>query len=666
MSFLRRKIVSDIGQVAMTTFSLKPELLSPAGDWNSLEAAVINGADAVYLGTKEFNARINAKNFSLEELTRAIPYCHSKGVKVYLVMNVLVKNSELQNFFEILAIAYVSGIDGVIVQHLSLVEIIKRNFLDLKVFVSTQGAIGNTPSAALVKEADRIILPREITLGEITKFINAGINIEIFVHGALCFSYSGLCLFSSFVSGRSGNRGCCAQLCRQKYNGNYPLSTKELCLVNRIPELINSRITAFKIEGRMRSPLYVATVTRLYRKAIDSFLSGEFKIPQKELDEVETVFNREFTGGFLCGEKDIISPDKPMNRGAFLGVIDRGEINLNREVSVGDGLGIWNKENITGAVVQEITQNGAKILEAKSGAIVNLGIQVKDGSRIYLTSTPKIKIKPDFIIKRSPIEISPRKHVQIILPKIAKIRSPLLQRFMAKAYSLNEAKDIAKSEADIVFYNIFAPDFPENGEWKERTVIGAYIPRILNDIDINRAITFLVRKRPGAILTGNLGILTRRSIFDIPVYLDYSLNTFNDLDALYLRKLDVIPILSPELSLVELTGFRDREAVIFCHGDIPIVNTKIELKTDKLIDEKGYAFRIRKEDGYWQILNSRPFGMFNDIRKLRTIGFNQFYIDQEGKSAEFVLLYRQILKQSVPDRRLRRGYTAGHIYKGLD
>jgi collagenase-like PrtC family protease len=648
------------------SFTLKPELLSPAGDWESMRAAIANGADAVYLGTREFNARVNAKNFSLEELGQAVSYCHGQGVRIYLTMNTLVKNSELQRFFDTLSRVYALGIDGVILQHLSFVEIVKKNFLDLAVFVSTQGAIGNTASASLLKSADRIILPREMPLSEIKKIVSSGIKVEIFVHGALCFSSSGLCLFSSFVSGRSGNRGCCAQLCRQKYNNEYPLSTKELCLVRKIPEFIKAGITAFKIEGRMRSPLYVAVATRLYRKAIDSFLSGEFQVPQKELEEIEIVFNREFTEGLISGEKELISPEKPMNRGANLGIIENGEIVLKYPVAVGDGLGIWNRESVTGAVVQEISREGRKVESAGAGERVNLGIGAKDGARIYLTSSPRLKIAPDFTIRREPIKTSPRRQVQVILPRIVKQRAPLLQRFMAKAYSLAEARDIAKSEADIVFYDIFAPDFPEPGEWKERTALGAYLPRIMNDAELSRSIALLGRKKPGAILTGNIGFLARRAVFSQPVYLDYSLNVFNDLDSLFCRNHDVIPILSPELSMVELTGFKDRQAVIFCHGDVVLVNTKIEIEGDKLSDEKGYVFPVRKEGSYWQILNSRPFGMFNDIRKLRTIGFNQFYIDLKGESASSVLLYRNILKQPVPDRRMRKGYTAGHIYKGVE
>jgi len=648
------------------SFSIKPELLAPAGDWESLQAAISNGADAVYLGTKEFNARVNARNFALDEMNKVVTVCHNQGVKVYLTLNILVKNSEIQHYFDVLSRAYSAGIDGVIIQHISFIDLIKKNFPGLAVFVSTQGAIGNTASAVLVKNADRVIAPREMPLTEVKKMVDAGVKMEIFVHGALCFSYSGLCLFSSFVSGRSGNRGSCAQICRQKFNGEYPLSTKELCTVAHIPEFIKAGVLAFKIEGRMRSAIYVAVATRLYRKAIDSFLAGDFKVPQKEMAEMEVVFNREFTEGLLFNQKDLVSSEKPMNRGAFLGTIENGEIILKRPVAVGDGLGIWNKDVVTGAVIQKITKAGSPISEAEVAEKVDLAIGAKDGSRIYLTSSLAIKIEPDIKVNRTPIHLGSRRQVQVYLPRLVKQRAPPMQRFIARAYSLAEAGDIARAGADIVFYDIFAADFPEPGVWQERAILGAYLPRIVNDAELSRASSLIIRKRPGAILTGNLGFLSRRANYKGPVYMDYSLNVFNDIDAQYFKDLNAIPILSPELSLVELTGFKDREAVLYCHGDIILVNTSIEIKAPELLDDKGFTFPVRKEDGYWQIINSRPFGMFSDIRKLRTIGFNQFYIDQQGRAAEFVLFYRDMLKQPVEDRRQRKGYTAGHLYKGVD
>jgi len=643
----------------------KPELLSPAGDWESLEAAVLNGADAVYLGTKDFNARINARNFTSDDLKKAVDYCHRNGVKIYLTMNILVKNNETQKYFETLSRAYAVGIDGVIIQHISFIEIIKQNYPGLAVFVSTQGAVGNNASASIVKAADRIILPREIKIEDIKRMAEAGYNVEVFVHGALCFSYSGLCLFSSFISNRSGNRGSCAQICRQEFNGTYPLSTRELCLVNHIPELIKAGVYAFKIEGRMRSSLYVAAATRLYRKAIDSYMAGDFKLPEKEMEDIEVVFNREFTEGLTFDDRKILSPEKPNNRGASLGVIEKGEITLQRDVHKGDGVGIWNKSNITGGKVMDITRNGIKIDSAAKGETVHLGLGAKDGARIYLTSTSSIHVKPDFTITRPPLKTELRQQVRANLPRVEKQKAPLLQRFLSRAYSLEEAREIAESGADIVFYDIFAEDFPEISRWNERTAIGAYIPRILTDQELNNAVSICSKKNPAAVLTGNLGLLARRNSIKVPVYLDYTMNVFNDLDILYYRQLNVVPIVSPELTMMEITSLRDREVVIMVHGDIPLVNTKIEIEAEKLTDNKGYVFPVRKEHGYWQILNSQPYGIFSDIRKIRNMQFNQFYVDQQGQSARYVLLYRDMLRKEVNDRNLRKGFTSGHLYKSV-
>ena len=635
-----------------------PELLSPAGDWDCLVAGVENGADAIYLGTHAFNARTYARNFSLPELQRAIAYCHDHGVRIYLTLNTLVKNEEMARFFDVLSRSYSLGIDGVIIQHLSLLNIIKDNYPGLAVFLSTQAALGNTASTSLVKRADRIILPRELTLGEIKKIVACGVPVEVFVHGALCFSYSGLCLFSSFVSNRSGNRGTCAQLCRQKYNSCYPLSTRELCLIHRIPELITAGITGFKIEGRMRSPLYVAVATRLYRKAIDSYLKGNFILPQKEMAEIEIVFNREFTEGFIGGDKELISAEKPMNRGAFLGVVAEDKIALQRSIAIGDGIGIWSHDNITGAIIKQIFVAGEKVKSAAAGEQVNFGMDLPDGTRLYLTAATAIATSPDFVIDRAPLTIPPRKPVHIRLPSIPRQVSRSVQ-LLVKAYSRIEAEESLHAGADIVFYNIFAADFPDKNTGSH---IGAYLPRIMNDTDLSHAITLLKEKNPPAIMTGNIGFLAYRNDFKVPVYLDYSYNIFNDLDILFLQEHNVIPMASPELSLRELLSFRNKNIVLLCHSDIVLVNTLIEIKDKELCDEKRNIFTVRQEGNYRQILNSKPFGLFNDIQKLRVAGFSQFFIDKQGEGPRFVALYRNILHGAAASRALRRGHTAGHLY----
>jgi collagenase-like PrtC family protease len=639
-----------------------PELLSPVGNWACLQAAIDNGADAVYLGSREFNARINARNFSLNELSKVISHSHDRGVRVYLTMNTLVKNHELRRFFGVISSAYSMSVDGVIIQHISFLDLIKANYPGLKVFISTQAAIGNAGSANLLKSADRIILPRELPLEEIKRIIDLGIQVEVFVHGALCFSYSGLCLFSSFVGNRSGNRGSCAQLCRQRYDGSYPLSTKELCLVRRIPELIQAGVTGFKIEGRMRSPLYVAVATRLYRKAIDSFVAGSFEVPEKEIGEIEVVFSREFTEGFTFNKEDLISPEKPMNRGALLGTIENGEITLQHSVDVGDGVGIWGEDRVTGGTIQNIVCAGRKVNAASAGNKVDLGIQVKNGSTIYLTSSTQISLKPDFTSKKSSIVTMQRKHIQVHLPKIVS-RKAVNSMLLVKVYSVVEARESSQAGADVVFYNICSPDFPENRDWQEHALLGAYIPRIMNDAELSQSFELLKQKKPSALLAGNLGFLTRRKEYDFPVFLDYSLGAFNDMDLLFFQKFNVIPILSLELSLKEMIDFKNKDVAVFCHGDVVVANTLIPLQLNVLVGDKRLSFKVRKENGCWQILNGRPFGMFNDVRKLSSAGFTQFFIDKDGEGAHFMSLYSRILKHEIADRRLRKGYTAGHLYR---
>ncbi|MEA2074408.1 MAG: peptidase U32 family protein [Euryarchaeota archaeon] len=243
--------------------SKQVEILSPVGGRKSLKAAVENGADAVYFGVGKFNARRRAENFTIDELRDAVEYAHDNGVKVYNTFNILVKNRELREFFDTISDAYACGIDGIIVQHASFARLLKDTFPYLRIHISTQAAITNTYYFDLLYGADRVTLPREFSLAQVRDFVEkTRIETEVFVHGALCFSHSGLCLFSSFLGGRSGNRGLCAQPCRKKYNGSYLLSTKDLCLARRIPEIITAGVTSLKIEGRLRSPRYTALATR--------------------------------------------------------------------------------------------------------------------------------------------------------------------------------------------------------------------------------------------------------------------------------------------------------------------------------------------------------------------------------------------------------------------
>ncbi|MBS3163208.1 U32 family peptidase [Candidatus Woesearchaeota archaeon] len=281
----------------------KLELLAPAGSLGTLKAAVYSGADSVYLGMNKFNAREYATNFNEAYLKEAIKLCKSNNVKIYLTMNTLIKNCEIKAFLEQLKYAYEQGIDSVIIQDPCFIEIIRESFPGLRIHMSTQAGIMNSFHANLFSGADRINVARELdktNIGLIRKKFNK--EIEIFVHGALCACISGSCLFSSLLGGRSGNRGKCAQPCRKLYNNSYLLSTKDLCLIEKIPEIINLGINSVKIEGRMRTPYYVATTTSIYRKAVDSFYKGKFEVTTEMKNKLRTSFLRDFTQGEFSNE----------------------------------------------------------------------------------------------------------------------------------------------------------------------------------------------------------------------------------------------------------------------------------------------------------------------------------------------------------------------------
>ena len=261
------------------------ELLAPAGSYQALVGAINAGADAVYLGGDKFGARAYAANFSAEEICKALRYAHIFGKRIYLTVNTLIKEKEFTQLYDYLAPFYEAGLDGVIIQDLGVWQYIRETFPEMALHASTQMAITGVRGAALMKEngAARIVPARELSLEEIKKIKKAtGLELECFIHGAMCYCYSGQCLFSSILGGRSGNRGRCAQPCRLPYQitnpaidhisrDAYPLSLKDLCTIEMLPALIDAGIDSFKIEGRMKRPEYAAGVTAMYRKYIDAY-----------------------------------------------------------------------------------------------------------------------------------------------------------------------------------------------------------------------------------------------------------------------------------------------------------------------------------------------------------------------------------------------------------
>ena len=393
------------------------ELLSPVGDFECLKAAVQNGANSVYFGSDTFSARAFASNFNINELEKAIQYAKIRGVKTHLTLNTLVTDTEFESAMNVAKKAYEFGIDAIIVQDLGLAMALMRAFPDLPIHASTQMTVHNLNGALKLQELGfrRVVLARELSVNEIAYICkNTNIEIETFIHGALCISYSGQCLFSSMLGGRSGNRGKCAGPCRLPFellennktiNSGYLLSTRDLCGLEFIPDLIEAGVKSFKIEGRMKSPEYVATVTKIYRKYIDLALSdNEYVIDEDDKKELLQVFNRGMSSsGHLGNEanRNLVFKEKPNNMGLFLGKVQKYNtkkgyiaVKLNEPIGIGDTISL-EKEQGTYTISELMDTNMKNIKFTEIGQTVVIGRMkgnIKLGNQIYKMSSKKLNL----------------------------------------------------------------------------------------------------------------------------------------------------------------------------------------------------------------------------------------------------------------------------------
>ena len=304
----------------------KPEVLAPAGSLAKLKYAIMYGADAVYIGGEAFSLRVAAKNFTIEEIREGIEFAHERGAKVYITANIIPHNSDLEKFPEFVREVAELGADAIIVSDLGAFSIVREVAPELDVHISTQANNTNHASASMWYKmgAKRVILARDLSFGEIKEIREktpSDLEIECFVHGAMCVSYSGRCLLSNYLTHRDSNRGACSHPCRWKYylmeekrpgeympvfeneRGTFIFNSKDLCMIEHIPELIDAGVTSFKIEGRVKNELYVATVVKAYRDAIDSyFATGSGSVDDKILTELTKVSHREYTNGFYFGK----------------------------------------------------------------------------------------------------------------------------------------------------------------------------------------------------------------------------------------------------------------------------------------------------------------------------------------------------------------------------
>lgn len=388
------------------------ELLAPVGSFEALKAAVQNGANAVYLGGKDFGARASANNFDRDELKDAVKYAHIRGVQVFVTTNTLRKENEIEDFLEYVKFLYDIDVDAIILQDIGMARLIKRELPDFELHASTQMVAHSLEDVKYLEGVgfDRVVLAREVTVEEI-KYIcdNCKADIEVFVHGALCVCYSGQCLMSSMIGNRSGNRGRCAQPCRQRYelvdvytgevvnsNGDYLLSPKDLSTIEEIDKIIDAGVHSLKIEGRMKRPEYVATVIDGYRKTIDEYLAtNKLNVSDETINDLYTIFNRKFTKGLLLGDvgKDMMNSQLPNNQGLYVGtVVDynkkakRLKIKLSNTLKKGDGI------NLGGGTIGRIIKNGNIETIGYKGETIELDFvgEARKGQIVFKTSDSEL------------------------------------------------------------------------------------------------------------------------------------------------------------------------------------------------------------------------------------------------------------------------------------
>ncbi|HOO34290.1 MAG TPA: U32 family peptidase [Thermotogota bacterium] len=408
----------------------KVELLAPAGTFEKMQMAFLYGADACYLGGKLFGLRAGAKNFDLEEISRAAEYAHERGKKIYVTVNIMAHNDDLEGLPEYLRKLYEVNVDAVLISDPGIFSIARREVPELEIHLSTQANATNYSAIEFWRDQGmkRAVVAREMSLKEISQVkdrVGDSIELESFVHGAMCVSYSGRCLLSSFMTGRDSNRGACSHPCRWQYylvestrpdeyypieedeHGTHILNSKDLCMIEYIPELIKSGISSLKIEGRMKSAYYVATVVRAYRLAIDAYYEkGEdWRVDPCWLEEINKTSHRKFTTGFYFGNQyekaQEYSTSKYVREYSFIGLIkdtnyeaDCWKIEQRNKFSVGDEV-----EIISPGSKSMIRTRVLKIVDGVTGELREDAPHPQETLIVKFENTRQYDLKPDSIIR---------------------------------------------------------------------------------------------------------------------------------------------------------------------------------------------------------------------------------------------------------------------------
>ena len=649
------------------------ELLAPAGSMEALRAAVCNGADAVYLGADTFNARMNARNFSAADLQEAVVYCHVRGVKVHLTLNTLVLDREMPRAAELIRMAASCGVDAFIVQDLGMVSLCRQLAPDVPIHASTQMSIhsleGVLEAAAL--GCSRVVLARELPAEEIAHICKKSpVEIEVFVHGALCMCYSGQCYLSSVIGRRSGNRGQCAQPCRLPYgygrfeSTRYPLSLKDNCLAGELDELRRMGIASIKIEGRMKRPEYVAIVTRAYR----TVLNGS-KLTQADLQELETAFSRQgFTDGYFKGQtgSDMFGRRQESEDTADLFASARATYEQGETQRIGVRFyAMIHRGQPARLAVEDPDGNLCRTYGPVPEQAVYRSLTAQDleqqlkktGGTPYLCTSVRSSLDPDLMLPATAINAMRRDVIAELTAKRGRAEKPHLNAYdeppRYDGISGEPQLTVAVRTADQITSRmlsmkptvLYVPlsELVEHPELRQRvgveTQLAAILPRVIWSgelVPIARQLRTVYDMGVRQVLAGNLGQLHIARAAGFAVRGDFGLNIVNSRAMRYLREQGLdSQLLSFELTLPQIRDISKAvPAEVLIYGRLPLMlmeNCVIKNRTGtctcqtgtvRLVDRVGEEFPIVKDPGTCRnvLLNGKKLYLLDKKDAFRGMG----------------------------------------------
>lgn len=678
------------------------ELLAPGGSFEAVVAAVQSGADAVYIGGSKFSARHGAKNFDNNEIIDVVKYCHLRGVSVHAAANILVKPNEVKEFIEYLGFLNAAGVDAVIIQDIGMAKTVKQIYPDLPLHASTQMTAASLAAVEYLKEAgfSRVVLARELS-GEQIRYIckHTDIEIEVFVHGAICMSYSGQCLMSSIIGGRSGNRGMCAQPCRLPYKlvnqksvaaQGYLLSPKDMALAEHLEELKRCGVASLKIEGRLKRPEYVAAVTGIYRKYIDY----PQKILKEDLEILNDSFSRSgFTDGYFTGKTGIkmMSGEIPGNtsKNIFKKEIikrctaDEKKIGIDIECVVCKDkklcIEVKTDKYFASAESNVIVQKALNKPVTKERIEEQLN---KLGDSVFFARNIRVITEDDVNIPIKEINAARRKAVEVL-------EGEILKREKRRAFEF-KVKDGNKVDRQM---NLTAQVFNKDQLkiCEKEGIKTIYIPQELifcaksENIDYAVVLPEICDNDNVADIPKNFGVLIsnagQEKIYEkykkygnsrLNVFNAYSLDCFEGYESV---------MLSPELNLKEISQISGNVPTeVIAYGKIPLMimkNCPVKSNAGKCAKNGGYILKDRKNEEFKivcdgachsVILNSKNIFMADKINDLKKTGVSNirlnFYDETADEVSKVINEYKSAIKGENIKSRPENSFTRGHFYRG--